>query len=163
MIFTLDCWDLWKSSGSNTDRQNRESFKCFDAVLASLVALLQDTHTYRDMNVDILKQIDVMKKLSFAMKNDLMTDDSIFTYEVNVVPTIIELFAGLVGSPPDLHVISELMQIALFLQDVANNYIHHSRLRMNRKMGKWLKMIEGIIQVIVPSILSIIAICSKIS
>ena len=54
----LDCWDLWKSSGSNTDRQNRESFKCFDAVLASLVALLQDTHTYRDMNVDILKQID---------------------------------------------------------------------------------------------------------
>ena len=47
--------------------------------------------------------------------------------EIDIVPTVIEVFAGLVGSPPDLDVITELMQVALFLQDVANNYIHQSR------------------------------------
>ena len=133
----IDCWDLWKKANDHQDRPGQDDFHCLEAVLASLVALIQDSHAYRDVNVAILKRLKITEKLGFSLKNDLMSANINPTMaaagngkdvvEIDIVPTVIEVFAGLVGSPPDLDVITELMQVALFLQDVANNYIHQSR------------------------------------
>ena len=132
----IDCWDLWKKANDHQDRPGQDDFHCLEAVLVSLVALIQDSHAYRDVNVAILKRLKIIEKLGFSLKNDLMSanisNSTIIAgngkdeVDIDIVPTVIEVFAGLVGSPPDLDVITELMQVALFLQDVANNYIHHS-------------------------------------
>ena len=116
----LELWDVWKHC-------DHKAFKCFDAILASLQACVS-CNTYREANVEILKQIDLVKKLSFGMKNDLMIDDrTVQNYDANAVSAIIEVLAKMVGSPPDLHVLNELVQVALFLQDLGHCYVHHSK------------------------------------
>ena len=40
------------------------------------------------------------------------------------VETVTEIFSGLVGSPPDLKVVKDLMDVALFLHDSTFTYIH---------------------------------------
>ena len=173
----IDCWDLWKNNANDQDRPpDQDDFHCLEAVLVSLVALIQDSHAYRDVNVAILKRLKIIEKLGYSLKNDLLSSSAsinnnkdctnitasaagngnkIEVFDIDIVPTVIEVFGGLVGSPPDigktlyeflsffgqkcclikvlslytiydLDVITELMQVALFLQDVANNYIHHS-------------------------------------
>lgn len=113
----INCWKLWSND------RHEKSFSATEAMLASLVAVLQDSHVYRDVNIDILRKLGLIKKLAFAMKAENIEEVPIS----HVVPSIIEIFSALVGSPPDLTVVSELMQVALFLHDSTNTYIHHAK------------------------------------
>lgn len=120
----IDCWDLWKNNANDQDRPpDQDDFHCLEAVLVSLVALIQDSHAYRDVNVAILKRLKIIEKLGYSLKNDLLSSSAsinnnkdctnitasaagngnkIEVFDIDIVPTVIEVFGGLVGSPPDI-------------------------------------------------------------
>ena len=119
----IDCWDLWKKANDHQDRPGQDDFHCLEAVLVSLVALIQDSHAYRDVNVAILKRLKIIEKLGYSLKNDLLSSSAsinnnkdctnitasaagngnkIEVFDIDIVPTVIEVFGGLVGSPPDI-------------------------------------------------------------
>jgi hypothetical protein len=118
----LECWPLWRDC---RQKNPADPFSCLEAVLACLVALLQDTHVHRDINVDTLRQLNVVQKLAFALKNDM--DEKLTIVEETIVSHTLDVFSGLVGSPPNLEVVNELMQVSLFLHESDNTYINHSR------------------------------------
>ena len=118
----FNCWKLWRQADDDGRTHfNEASLTCTETVLSSLQLLVQDTHVFRDTNCNQLRQLGIVQKLAFVLKNDPSADE--------LIPMTIDIFSALVGSPPDLDVINALIKVALFLLDSTNTYIHHARNR----------------------------------
>ena len=118
----FNCWKLWRQADDvGRTHFNEASLTCTETVLSSLQLLVQDTHVFRDTNCNQLRQLGIVQKLAFVLKNDPSADE--------LIPMTIDIFSALVGSPPDLDVINALIKVALFLLDSTNTYIHHARNR----------------------------------
>ena len=123
MRLMFDCWKLWrKNEDGRRTHFNEASLSCTETVLSCLQLLVQDTHVFRDTNCTQLRQLGIVQKLAFCLKNDPADE---------LIPMTIDIFSALVGSPPDLDVINALIQVALFLLESTNTYIHHARSRYN--------------------------------
>ena len=104
-------------------RRLGKSLTCQETVLTALLALVQDTQIFRDVNVQSLRQLDVIKNLAYILKSSGSPGEE----GCHMQALIIEIFSALVGSPPDLGVINELVQVALFLHDSTHTYVHHAK------------------------------------
>ena len=114
LTFILDCWNLWSTDVDTW------SIACHEAMLSSLQALVQDTHVFRDVNVQMLRELDIAHKLAFIMKNGDPGKEE-------CIPIALDVLAALVGSPPDLPTFLKLIQVTLFLHPIEHTYIHHAR------------------------------------
>ena len=110
LSFVLENWKLWSS--------------CQEAIFTSFLTLVQDVHANRDINVQCLRQLNLIQTLTREMMKLQQQQQQPST---SVLTSIIELFSALVGSPPDLHVVNSLVQAALLLHESTYTYIHHAK------------------------------------
>ena len=103
-----------------------------------LIISCQDTHVFRDTNCTQLRQLGIVQKLAFCLKNEADQDAN-----QELIPMTIDIFSALVGSPPDLGVINALIQVALFLMESTSSYIHHTRNRYLSLCSFRIKMDEN--------------------
>ena len=120
LTLIIDCWTCWQNGQVY---HLGDSLTCQEAVLTALLALVQDTQLFRDVNVQSLRQLDFVKRLAYILKSSFESGEEF----CHMHALIIEIFSALVGSPPDLGVINELVQVALFLHDSTHTYVHHAR------------------------------------
>ena len=114
LSFILENWILWSSS-----------CKIQEAMLNSFLMLVQDNHMARDVNVQCLRQLNLVRSLAYVLIK--MQINEAAEKNMSWLTSTIELFSALVGSPPDLKVLNQLVQAALFLHEPTYTYIHHAK------------------------------------
>ena len=120
-IFSLfvKTWKIWRENESPLAWDGAETqIDVSQLALMCLRKLIHDMHPFREVNVKTLRQMGLVKKLTTYF---LMDSDRDF------YPIILEIFGALIGSPPELSVVEDLMQAALLLHDPAHTYIRHAR------------------------------------
>ena len=108
----FDCWKMWSKDPSSIDHE--KSTSCMEAVLKACAILLRDDHPYRQFNVETFRRMGFVRKVSYVLKSDT---ENVETSNASVVYQIIDLLSALVGSPPDLSIVRDLMSMALLLHD----------------------------------------------
>ena len=85
-----------------------------EAVLKACAILLRDDHPYRQFNVETFRRMGFVRKVSYVLKSDT---ENVETSNASVVYQIVDLLSALVGSPPDLSIVKDLMSMALLLHE----------------------------------------------
>ena len=85
-----------------------------EAVLKACAVLLRDDHPYRQFNVETFRRMGFVRKVSYVLKSDT---ENVETSNASVVYQIVDLLSALVGSPPDLSIVKDLMSMALLLHE----------------------------------------------
>ena len=67
-----------------------------------------------------------LRQVSFVLKSDT---ENVETSNAGIVFQIVDLLSALVGSPPDLPVVRDLMSMALLLHETTQTFVAHSRCR----------------------------------
>ena len=108
LSFILENWTLWST--------------CQQEIINSFLMLVQDNHPARDVNVHCLRQLNLVRTLAYVLVKMPNNEEN-----MSWLTSITELFSALVGSPPDLPVLNQLVQAALLLHESTYTYIHHAQ------------------------------------
>jgi len=118
----FDCWKIWSKNPSAIDHE--KSTSCMEAVLKLCTILLRDEHPFRQLNVETFRRMGFVKKVSYVFKSDT---ENVETSNPSVVYQIVDILSAIVGSPPDLTIVRDLISMALLLHESNQTFVAHSK------------------------------------
>ncbi|XP_040577094.1 uncharacterized protein mv isoform X2 [Lepeophtheirus salmonis] len=112
-----------KYSKLQSGMDSKSLFDVFIKLIGRLVEFSNDFHAH---NHKQLREISFDSKLMHYLKESCIEDEQ-FQLNMSIVEEIGDIFGTLIGSPPDLEMVSKMVKHCLFIHDPLFTYISHTK------------------------------------
>nr|CAB3263579.1 lysosomal-trafficking regulator-like [Phallusia mammillata] len=119
--FLLD-WRIWHKAVNN---KGERDFSVWMFLLQGLEFLTKDEHPYQRLNMKTLVKVDVVSKLLNGFQ-EMISEGMLPSTPTPIVHSIISVIRGVIGSPPDVALLSTLCEFLTATHPPEGTFVCHS-------------------------------------